>query len=166
MSEKNETKSIEEKIREILNGDAQKNALDFVVFLKANEISLDYDANKSEHWFGNGIGEDVGNGTGYLVITDNQNFPGPWTLWVNFCDFDGSDSADEEFKNAIWAFSSPCGRCNENWGKCRGSGKKTILGKEFENRCHSPLAFHNPDAKTVEHMKTFLLYLRDRPRIS
>lgn len=157
-----EQKTIEGKIKEILSGDALKNALNFVTFLQENHISLDYNPSESEKWstWNGAVGGIVGNSIGYVTIDGNENCPGPWTFWFNSCDFDGSDLADDEFKNAIWAFASPCGRCHENWEKCMGSGKRTILGKEFENQCHSPLMFCNPDAETLENMKKFLLYLK------
>jgi len=160
----NEMKPIilEERIKKILIGEAQKNALDFATFLRENDIWTEF--NKDEYnnpsiWSG-AVGGTVGNSIGYLLINGDANCPGPWTFWFNSCDFEGSDSADDEFKNAIWSFVSPCGRCNENWEKCMGSGKRTILGKEFENQCHSPLMFCNPDTKTLENMKKFLLYLK------
>jgi len=155
---------IENVINEKLTGEAQKNALDFVGFLKANEISLDYNPGESGAtaiWNG-AVGGIVGNSIGYITINGDENCPGPWTFWLNSCDFDGSDSADDEFKNAIWAFASPCGKCHDGWEKCMGSGKRTILGKEFENQCHSPLMFCNPDAGALENMKKFLLYLKQQ----
>ncbi|MCL1795040.1 MAG: hypothetical protein FWG34_14395 [Oscillospiraceae bacterium] len=155
-------KTIESAILEILSGEAQKNALDFAAFLKENEISLDYNPNESESkpiWNG-AVGGVVGNSIGYVTVNGDENCPGPWTFWFNSCDFEGSDAADEEFKEAIWAFASPCGKCHDGWEKCRGSGKRTILGREFEGQCHSPLMFCNPDAKTLENMKKFLLYLK------
>lgn len=153
---------IEGKIKKILCGDTQKNALNFVAFLRKNDILLDYNASESEKrsiWNG-AVGGIVGNSIGYITINGDKNCPGPWTFWFNSCDFDSSDLADDEFKNAIWAFASSCRRCNKNWEKCMGSGKRTILGKEFENQCHSPLMFCNPDAKTLENMEKFLIYLK------
>ena len=157
-------KPIESIIAEKLTGDSQKNALNFVSFLKANGISLDYNASETENnnsagWNG-AVGGVVGNSIGYLLINGERNCPGPWTFWFNSCDFDGSETADSEFKEAIWAFASPCGRCSDNWEKCMGSGKRTILGRVFENQCHSPLMFTDPDAKTLENMERFLLYLK------
>ena len=155
---------IEGVINNILSGDTQKNALDFFSFLCKNDISLNYNASETEKnnqtgWNG-AVGGIVGNSIGYLLINGDENIPGPWTFWFNSCDFEGSDSTDDEFKNAIWAYASPCAKCNDNWEKCRGSGKRTILGKEFENQCHSPLMFCNPDTKILEHIKKFLLYLK------
>jgi hypothetical protein len=154
----------EGRIRDALSGEAQRNALDFIAFLRENAISLSYNAGETESnnaagWNG-AVGGIVGNSIGYLYVSGEENCPGPWTFWFNSCDFEGSDSADDEFKNAIWAFASPCGRCSDNWEKCRGSGKRTILGKEFENQCHSPLMFTDPDAGTLENMKKFLIYLK------
>jgi hypothetical protein len=155
-------KLIENVIKEILTGESQKNALDFATFLNENEILLSYNPDESDTkviWNG-AVGGIVGNSIGYVTINGDKNCPGPWTFWFNSCDFDGSDLADDEFKNAIWAFASPCGRCHDGWEKCMGTGKRTILGKEFENQCHSPLMFCDPDAKTLEYMKKFLLYLK------
>ena len=156
-------KEIEDTIRQKLTGESQANALDFVAFLRANDIFLDYnpkESRKKKIWNG-AVGGVVGNSIGYITINGDKNYPrGPWVFWFNSCDFEGSEAADEEFKNAIWAFASPCGRCHDGWETCMGSGKRTILGKEFENQCHSPLMFCNPDAKAVENMKKFLLYLK------
>ncbi|MDR0286884.1 MAG: hypothetical protein LBI03_04130 [Clostridiales bacterium] len=65
MSENNEIKPIEikERIKNILTGDAQKNALDFAAFLRENEIWTEF--NKDEYnnpsiWIG-AVGGIVGN---------------------------------------------------------------------------------------------------------
>jgi len=152
---------VEDRINSKIKGDSLKNALDFVAFLRENDIRLDYNASESGYGGWNGaVGGVVGNSIGYVTFNGDAGGVGPWTFWFNSCDFDGSDSADDEFKNAIWAFASPCRKCSENWEKCMGSGKRTILGKVFENQCHSPLMFINPDAKTLGNMKKFLLYLK------
>ena len=153
--------AVEDRIKSKIQGDALENALDFVTFLRKNEISLDYNASESGYGGWNGaVGGVVGNSIGYVTFNGDVSGVGPWTFWFNACDFDCSDAADDEFKNAIWSFASPCGRCSENWEKCMGSGERTILGKAFQNQCHSPLMFINPDAKTLGYMKQFLLYLK------
>jgi len=35
-----------------------------------------------------------------------------------------------------------------------------IFGRGFENRCHSPLMFTNPDADTLERLKKLMLLLK------
>jgi len=158
---KNTQLKIENDLSNTLSGNKLENALDFVTFLRENEIPLDYNAPESSYGGWNGaVGGVVGNSIGYVTFNGDTSGVGPWTFWLNSCDFAGSDLADDEFKNAIWAFASPCGKCNENWEKCMGSGKKTILGKEFENQCHSPLMFINPDVKTLDSIKKFILYLK------
>jgi len=152
---------VEDRIKNKIKGDSLGSALDFVAFLRENDISLDYNASESGHGGWNGaVGGVIGNSIGYVTFNGDVGGVGPWTFWLNSCDFDGSDTADDDFKNVIWAFASPCGKCNENWVKCMGIGKRTILGKEFENQCHSPLMFINPDSKTLESIKKFLLYLK------
>jgi len=162
MSEQNNAPDIMERINQVLTGDAQKNALDLAAFLRENDIWLEFNKDEDSNlamWCG-AVGGIVGNSIGFLLINGDENFPGPWTFWFNSCDFEGSKNVDEEFKNAIWAFTSPCGKCNPNWEKCRGSDKRTILGKEFEEQCHSPLTFCNPSAETLKNMKRLLIYLK------
>jgi len=158
---KNTTAVAEDRIKAKIKDGSQKTALDFVAFLRENDIQLDYNESESGYGGWNGaIGGVVGNSIGYATFNGDQGGVGPWTFWLNISDFDGSDLVDDDFKNAIWKFASPCGKCNDNWEKCMGSGKKMILGKEFENQCYSPLMFINPNAETLEIMKKFLLYLK------
>jgi len=151
-NENTQTK-IEEVIREKLTGDAQKNAMDFVAFLRANELTLTANSD-GQGW---AVGGTVGNSIGYMWITGTEQFPGPWTFWFNSCDF-GGNSADDELKKITWAHASPCGHCHPGWKDC-GGGNRTMFGREFENLCHSPLMFANPDAETVENMNKLMLML-------
>ena len=153
---------LEDRMNSVLTGDALKNAQNFAAFLRKNDIWAEFNMDEYDNfnvWSG-AVGGIVGNSIGYLLINGGENCPGPWTFWFNSSDFEGSDAADDDFKNAIWAFASPCGKCNPNWETCRGNGKRTILGKEFTEQCHSPLMFCNPDADTLNNMKKFLLYLK------
>jgi len=147
--------SIEDKINAALSGDAQSNALDFVAFLRANRISFNSNGNGGE-WSGWDVGGTVGNSIGYIIVNGAEEFPGPWTIWFNSCDFFGG--ADDELKEAAWAHASPCGKC-KGWENC-GGGARTIFGKEFDRLCHSPMIFMNPDAQTLEHAKKLLLMLK------
>ena len=142
--------SIEQVINDKCTGDAQKNALNFAAFCGANEIIL----TPNEDGTGWAVGGVEGDSLGYLFLTGAEQFPGPWTLWFNSCDFD--DTADDALKEAAWAHASPCGRCHAGWEDC-GGGKRTIWGREFEYLCHSPLMFHDPDAPTLEKAEKLLL---------
>ena len=65
----------------------------------------------------------------------------------------------DDIKKAVWEHASPCGKCHTGWEKC-GCGDKSIFGKVFENLCHSPLMFNDPDAYTLEIVKKLILMLK------
>ena len=146
--------SIETIIHEKLIGDTQKNALDFVAFLEANTLALESNGD-GEGW---AVGGTVENSMGYLLVNGASDMPGPWTLWLNSCDF-ADDSVDEEVKETAWAHAGPCGHCHAGWKDC-GGGDRVIFGKAFEQLCHSPLMFTDPDAKTLENVKKLIMMLR------
>ena len=144
--------TIEEQIGHVLTGDAQKNALDFIAFLQANEISLDSNGD-NEGWAVGGI---VGNSIGFMLVNGAPDCPGPWTMWFNSCDFGDGGNINDDLKETVWAHASPCGKCHAGWENC-GGGNRTIFGREFEKLCHSPLMFTNPGGKTLENMKKLIL---------
>jgi len=147
---------IEDAIKKKLKGDAQTNALDFLAFTRENDISLNGDGNGGD-WSGWAVGGTVGDSIGYMIVNGAKKFPGPWTIWLNSCDFE--DSADDALKEAAWAHASPCGKCHEGWEDC-GGGARTIFGRKFDRLCHSPLMFTNPDAQTLEYAKKLILMLK------
>jgi hypothetical protein len=155
MSEEKKNLKIEDAINKKLTGDAQKNALDFAGFLCANGLS--YEAN--DDGGGWAVGGIVGDSFGYMLVNGVEEFPGPWTIWLNSCDFESSLTADDKLKEAAWAHTSICGQCHEGWKDCGGGGR-TIFGKNFEKLCHSPLMFNNPDASVLENIKKLMLMLK------
>jgi hypothetical protein len=102
---------------------------------------------------------------GFILVNGAEQMPGPWTVWFNSCDFDdGGEPVEDGVKEAAWAHASVCGNFISG-GKDCGCGDqpgfaRTIFGREFENRCHSPLMFTNPDAGTLEHVKRLMLMIR------
>ena len=149
---------IGEKIKATLKGEAQNNALEFVAFLRANDMPIQ--SNKDgQGWAVGGV---VGNSSGYMLVNGAAQLPGPWTVWFNSCEFPCGETANDELKEAAWSHASFCGRCHSNWESC-GGGERTIFGKEFSRLCHSPLMFCDPDATTLENMKKLMLML-DSPR--
>ena len=145
----------EEKMREVLAGDALQNALNLVAFLRANDFTL----NANEEGEGWAVGRTVGDSVGYLLANGAEQMPGPWTLWFNTCDFADDGAADEALKQTAWAHASPCGHCHAGWQDC-GGGDRVIFGREFEVLCHSPLAFTNPGGETLANMQRLMLGLR------
>ena len=156
MFKRKKAKTIIEQINENLSGDAQKNALDFAAFLRAKDISLN-GSGKGGDWSGWAVGGTTGDSIGYMIVNGKDEFPGPWTVWFNTCDF--KSDADEALKEAAWAHASPCGKCHKGWADC-GGGERTIFGKEFESLCHSPMMFSNPDARELEYAKKLMLMLK------
>ena len=155
-------KSPEEIMNLVLSGETLKNAIDFVAFLRANDLQIEYnpDENAENKWTG-AIGGVVGNSIGYMYINSGTNFPDPWTIWLNEYDFDDNDSAEDEIKNFLWENVNICSRCNPNWENC-GGGEKIVLGKKFENLCHSPMFFYTPDAQTLEMLKKLMLKVNEK----
>lgn len=154
MPEEKKNIKVEDVINEKLKGDAQKNALDFADFLSTSSLTLD----PNDDGGGWAVGGTVGNSIGYMLINGEPQMPGPWTVWLNSCDF-GNSTADDELKETAWAHANECAKCHPGWKDC-GGGDGTIFGKEFERLCHSPLAFTNPDAKTLESLKKLILMLK------
>lgn len=149
---------IEEKIGSALIGDASGNALSFAEFLRANGMTPECHES-GDGWSIMKEGESIG----FILVNGAEQFPGPWTVWFNTCEFGGADAADDELKEVAWSHASICGNF-ESGGKVCGCGDqpgfhRTIFGRDFENRCHSPLMFPNPDAKTLESVKKLFLLI-------
>ena len=156
-----EQKSLEDIMNLTLSGETLKNALDFVDFLRENEFKIEYNPNEyAENKWTGAIGGVVGWSMGYMYINPGTDFPDPWNIWLNETDIHDDGSADnDELRELIWANANYCARCNPNWENC-GGGEKTILGKKFENLCHSPMYFYMPDAQKLEKLKKFMLKIK------
>jgi len=150
-----EKKTIEEQINNVLGGDSLKIALNFIDFLCVNKLPIDYDGKGD----GCAVGGTVGNSIGYMIVNGAEKSPGPWTIWLNSCDFNETSMTTDELKQAAWIHASNCGKCNKNWEKC-GGGARVIFGREFERLCHSPLMFTNPDSETLENIKKLIFMLK------
>lgn len=152
-------RKIERAIQEALTGDAREQALDFVTFLRENEVPT---AEGETYW-------DIqlqGKSLCFLWIDGAAQMPGPWTIWSDqdtgtwFSwteEGPGAENADfpedERTKQAAWAHVNPCASC----GDCAPGRDKTVLGKPFENLCNSTLAFTNPDSEALACAKKMVL---------
>jgi len=137
---------LEDRIKDILTGETQKNALDFAAYLKANEMD------------GEGPHGEVsckGKCVCYVHMDGNPEKPGPWTIWPEG-DFSGEHKdvpMNERMKEIAWANVNFCGNCG---GGCSPGSQKVIFGKAFDHVCSAPMAFCDPDAKTLECVKKLL----------
>ncbi len=152
-------RSIEDIIGTVLTGDAQKNALDFIAFLGANEISYTQSDNYLDvHYQGTNVCS--------VLITGADDVPGPWTIWSDqepgswiTWPSEGNSarreelSVDERTKETVWAHVNYCASCG---GDCSPGKTKEVLGKSFDGLCSSALAFTNPDAEALDCAKRMI----------
>ena len=123
--------SIEEIISDNLPVAYQGNALDFIRFLRENEMELIRD---------NGYWE---NKIYYLIKFQNK-----YMCFIAIKDF----PIETELKETAWEHADVCQNC----GSCSGGRKKIIFGKEFDNICSTTFRFDNPDAADLLFMKKLL----------
>jgi len=139
-------KQIENVINLILNNDAQKNALNFVKYLRSNDMEFDrgkgYWEDKS-YWMIKYKGKYVC----FILIGGDEEKDSSWTIWSDDSGsvwFEGY-SLNEYTKKIAHANIDFCGNC----GSCSGGTSKTIFGKIFDNVCRTTFRFDNPDYEAV-----------------
>ena len=147
MSEQNNTSpyyELEETINTILTGDTLKSALDFVDFMKANDLTINgaeisYDSKP----------------VCYMHLDGNKDYPSPWTIWTegDYSREHEDIPMDERMKEIAWANINTCDDCGAG---CSPGNRKMIFGKEFDNVCSADMAFYMPDAETLECLKRLL----------
>ena len=141
---------IEQHIHEALAGNAQRLALDFVAYLRNQEMQFE-------------------RGTGYWHVKYKETYvcfilingfgavrhkdePEGWIIWSD--DYDSNLFAnhplDERTKEIALDHVDICGNC----GGCGSQGKnKSIFGREFEKVCVTMFRFDNPNVDEVECAK-------------
>ena len=147
MSEQKECSELtfEEKIMETLNGDTQKNALNFATFLKANNLSTG--ENHSTIVFNGDV-------LAWMHMDGKPDLPGPWTIWPDLIGTvpDGF-IFDEKMIEVAWQNINICASCG---GGCSPGNKKSIFGKDFDNVCGAILAFTDPGCESLECIKKLM----------
>ena len=142
----------EDKINDFLRGSAQKHALDFAAFLRANDLLSDGD--------GSGYGWSIGD-FGFMKVPEREK-----ELWIWFgdCIFDLSCPADNELRETVWAHVVICPQVTCPYKRhcgCEQDVGGIIFGREFDSTCYMPLGFFNPDARTLEDVKKLVLLIKD-----
>jgi len=142
---------IEDVINDTLKGEAQKNALDFVAYLRENKMSPINTSNNGWKvsskacvvcyiW--------IDSDTGTLTLNP---FIGEYAL----------DSLSDEFKEIVWANKRPT--CGETCHVIVGDGYNcsyklnTIFGKNFDDACARSIVFKNPDSNEFECLKELIM---------
>ena len=147
MSEKNNEITYfktEETINAVLTDGTLKCALDFVEYLKANELTV----NGAEISYN-------GNAACYMHLDGNKDYPSPWTIWTvgDYSSEHADIPMDERMKEIAWANINICGDCGAG---CSPGKHKIIFGKGFDKVCNSDMAFYMPDVETLECVKKLL----------
>ena len=132
---------LENKFKESLNGNMLENAMDFMSFLKENNMT-----------FADGAVNYQNKVMCYMHIDDSKEEPGPWTIWTEG-DY-SNDSTNMQLKEIAWSHINFCGSCG---GDCSPGKPKNVFGKEFNNVCNAVMAFYLPNAETLECVKELLL---------
>ena len=152
-------RKIEDVIRDVLKGDTQVAALDFISYLRRKEIPFDDSENYWEVKYKDKC-------VCFILISGTDEKPGPWTIWSDpepgtwtmWSDSDDYNScADasvaEHIKETAWKYVNHCANCG---GDCSPGQRKSVLGKSFDNLCSSAMAFTNPDAEALQCAKRMI----------
>ena len=156
-------KRIEDVIHETLTGDEKINALDFVSYLRANEIEIPPNKPGGDFWNAGYKGKGICVINLPAVYDDHNGFdifindlP---DAWENSPDINQSNErvdliVDERVKEIIWANVRPHDTtCH---GKCSPGSTRIIFGKKFDNLCSSFLGIYSPNAETVDCTKKII----------
>ena len=144
---------IEDAIHAALSGDAQKNALDFIAFLRANGLSLE----KIDVPGGWNVNEGKINIAFVQIFGDRNEF----NVVLHISTYDGESPVDDDLREFAWAHVVLCPQGCGSPALCEESqNRRTILGKEYESTCQSPLAFINPGAHDLTKAQKLMLMLK------
>ena len=135
---------IEAEILELLEGDMKETALEFVAYLRANQMT-------PQQWFG----------PTYWRIPYERDFlcsilmsKDRWRVFF----FSGNYSGEfcEEFVTAVQNSVMSCVSCTDD---CPKGKEMTVFGKRFADTCFQfPVQFVNPDGSTLGYIKELIEY--------
>ena len=142
-------KKFEGEINAALHGGAQKNALDFAAFLRANDLSLEkIDVPGGWNVYVKGI-----NSAFVQIFGDRNNF----NVVLHISSYDGKTPVADDLKEFAWSHVVVCPGCGSPAFCDESQNRRTIFGKEYESVCQSPLAFIAPDAHDLLKIQKLLL---------
>jgi len=149
---------VEEIIADVLSNEALENALDFVAFLRANKLSPRWASLNS--WAVSYKNQRVC----YIRLSGTAPYhnleDGSWHInHVNYGqtnlvgDDNGQLISDEKLKDMVWSNVKYCIKCYN----CKAGNIVTVLGKQFDEVCHSWLMMKNPDVDAISCAKRIVL---------
>ena len=143
-----------------LSESLQKEYLAFCRFLSDNDFLIEAEADGNGWQFRYG---DRCVGHMNFSIVDHANVPAGG-VWIDVCDFGGSNAAENALKESTWAHVRMCEHFASGGAQC-GCGNQpgstmVLFGKTFENLCFAALEYISPAAKTLEDIKKLMLLFR------
>lgn len=146
------TKQIEEYIKDNLIGETQTTALEFVTFLRSNNIEFYKDdgscwKNKIYYWlkFKNEC-------VAFIAIKDPDEPDNLWTIWSDDSPAYEDAFVSDDIKNVGWQYVDHCGNC----GSCGGGKEKIIFGKSFPRVCGCTFRIDNATQEELPFLKTMV----------
>lgn len=142
------TKQIENYVYENLTDEAQQTALEFIHYLRTNELDLVRD---------NGYWKDKiyylikfrNECVCFVAMKDPDEPKNLWTIWSDDSKAYEGSSVEEDIKNIAWKYVDHCGSC----GSCEGGEHKIVFGRAFEGVCGCTFRIDNPKASDLPFLK-------------
>ena len=148
----NATLKIENKLKESLIGEALKNALDFVSYLRSIGMTTNEDEEGNRFYYKGEIMSII------ICWKDDANPSGLWFI----CDAPVSEHEgfpiEECLKEFAWSNVKTCNVFEGNPCGCGSEPGKsiTVFGKDYTNICTSELQFFNPNAEALVKIKKLM----------
>ena len=144
-------KEIEDFIAENLSLNDRKTALEFVKYLRANNLEFHKDdcvcwKDKIYYW----VRYNQEKCVCFIAIKDPDE-PNNWTVWSDDISSEwlANYPIDEKLKEIAWENVDGCGNC----GSCGGGKPKIIFGKKFDRVCGCTFRIDNPSKEELPFMK-------------
>lgn len=145
-------KQIDDYIKEKLNGEARRTALDFVHYLKENNLTFfkdNCDCWKDKIYFWVKYNSEC---VCFIAIKDHDEPENFWTVWSDESELYENYPVDEVIKNKAWEYVDHCGNC----GSCSGGKPKTVFGKIFDKVCGCTFRVDNPKITDLLFLKAMV----------
>lgn len=144
-----DSKTIEDYINDNLTDEAKSIALDFVSFLRENDIEFYKD--NGTCWKGKIYYHLKFNGkfVGFIALKNPDEPENMWTVWSDSSKAFEDGNIDDKIKETAYKHIDFCGKC----GSCGGGRKKIIFGKEFNKVCGCTFRTDNPNKEDLPFLK-------------
>jgi len=132
---------IEDVANEVLSGDALRNALDFIAYLRENKLNPNWSA--TNVWKVSSKTFNVCFIRLYGAAEYHGLKPGEWNISPFIGEYE-PDSLSDENRDIAWANKKTCSGC----GKC-ALPLDAVFGRKYDYACEAAIRFVNPDAKAI-----------------